>query len=260
MVNMSDISAEMLLNHLYPDMEEQWKVQNMGTFYRNYNCDVLSWNAETKEVQVARDGFARLLPQGLLFQNDSLKGDDKEHGISEQNSRMRLLRDMFQPFDTFAFRQKLTIERQVSALLDSKLEYVLKTYFHFDLAAEQNPYVREMGVLLPFVRNMRGDLLLIRDLLAALLGCEVTMTKGRYSHTDNTRCWLPMVKYELLVSHLAAEQYLQLSESIEPLRLFLQEWLLPFEVKSLLAVKWHYRPARIGKSMVLDYDAACVAE
>ena len=167
---------------------------------------------------------------------------------------MRLLRDLFQPFDAFAFRRQLTIERQVSALLEDKLEYVLEHYFHYDLKAEQNPYVKEVAVLLPFIHNMRGDLLLVRNLLASLFGCEVTLQRGRYSDTDNTRSWLPMVRYELLVDHLTTAEYDRQCKDLEPLIDFLQEWFIPFDVKCLVGIKWHHQPQAVSSNLVLDYN------
>ena len=46
----------MLVNYLYPELVNRWTVQNEGTFYRNYNRDVLDWNADTAEIQLSRDG------------------------------------------------------------------------------------------------------------------------------------------------------------------------------------------------------------
>ena len=36
-----EISAEMLLGHLYPELELLWTVRHRGTFYRNYSPDVM---------------------------------------------------------------------------------------------------------------------------------------------------------------------------------------------------------------------------
>ena len=36
-----EISAEMLLGHLYPELELLWTVRHRGTFYRNYSHDVM---------------------------------------------------------------------------------------------------------------------------------------------------------------------------------------------------------------------------
>ena len=66
----------MLLNYLYPEMECQWIAIDKGTFYRNYNQDALSIDEKEKKVVLARDGFLRLLPDGLLTKNDDLRGED----------------------------------------------------------------------------------------------------------------------------------------------------------------------------------------
>ncbi len=48
--NLSEIRAEVLLNHLYPEMEERWKVHHEGAFFRNYNGDSMSIDETTGEV------------------------------------------------------------------------------------------------------------------------------------------------------------------------------------------------------------------
>ena len=251
MVNISEISAEMLVNYLYPELQKRWNVRTMGAFYRNYNRDVLFLDSETGELQLSRDSFANLLPQGLLYRTEGIQGKEK---LDYLNARRRLLQDLFMPFDTFFFRQKLSIEREVSSLLESKLTYILSTYYHVDLAAEPNPYVREVAVLLPFISHLRGDLLLVRNILASLFGCKVTFSRGKYSHTDNTRRWVPMVKYELIMPELNQEQYLRLSEQLEPLAEFIKEWFVPFEAESFISIKWHDALPDAPTGQLLDYN------
>lgn len=252
--NLSEISAEMLINYLYPEMEERWKVQNIGTFYRNYNRDVLTYDEEHTEIQVARDGFLKLLPQGMLFTAKSLDHSNLRNAINEQNAQMRLYRDLFQPFDTFSFRRRLAIERQVSELLDAKLYYVLSTYFHYDLSKEENPLVREVAVLLPFVSRMRGDFMFVRNLLSSLFDCEVQCYQGRYSHSDNTARWIPLMQYELLVADMTNEQYNTLSQELEPLTHFISEWFIPAEVHCEISLKWHHQPPLTGRNLTLNYN------
>lgn len=257
--NLSEVSAEMLINYLFPGMDEQWRVQNMGTFYRNYTRDLLTYDEETFDIQVARDGFVKLLPQGMLFNSDDLKKGQRMANIKRQNAKLRMMSDLFQPFDTFAFRRKLAIERQVSELLDSKLEYVLKTYFNYDLAAETNEYVREMARLLPFVSKLRGDLMLVRNILASLFNCQVECRRGRYSETDTTRNWLPMITYELLIEKLTAEEYQQISTGLEPLKQFIGEWLIPFDVHYDIVVKWHHQQPLTSQNLVLNYNSEVIS-
>lgn len=73
-INLPDISAEYLLNYLYPDQTEQWQAECAGTFYRNYSPDILSVEKDNATVRLARDGFLQLLPQGIIAPDDALKG------------------------------------------------------------------------------------------------------------------------------------------------------------------------------------------
>ena len=76
--NLYDISAEFLLNYLYPDLMNRWKVDCVGTFYRNYSEDILEIDEEKTTVLLARDSFLRLLPQGLIATDKALKGGNFE--------------------------------------------------------------------------------------------------------------------------------------------------------------------------------------
>ena len=249
-----EIGAEMLLGYLYPELDARWTARCEGTFYRNYNPDILELDPEAAEVSLSRDGLLDLLPQGVLSPEDDLRKDGGGHSHEEVESRLKVLREAFLPFDSLVFRDRLRAERSVSELVDGKLEYVLKTYFGFDLAAEQNPYVREFAALLPGIRRWRGDFGLLRQLLAAMFRCEVALTERRYSETDSTKAWLPAVRYELLKPGLTAAEVQALYRDLQPLTDFLQEWFMPLELRLEIVVR--QRPALSGQvgDMTLDYN------
>ena len=252
--NIPHIRAEVLLNRLYPELEQQWKVRQKGSFYRNYTQDILFLDEETQELELSRDGLLNLLPEGLYNLQDELKGEDMHAKFKQQEQRMHLLREAFIPIDTYWFKQNLFVERQVCELLEEKLEYVLSTYFNFDLAKEQDPLVKEVAVMLPFVSCKRGDFGFVRQLLETVLHCDVLMEVGRYSHTDNTIRWLPMVRYDVLITGLTAERYKQQNESLESLRYFITEWLMPMEVVCRILVKEYGVPQQTDSRLVLDYN------
>ncbi len=252
--NLYQIRAEVLLNYLYPELEHEWMVRGKGTFYRNYNQDILDFDPEEKKVSLARDGFLRLLPEGLLSKNEDLLGEDASERFKELEWRKELLTEAFSPFDTYVFHKKLTIERYTSELLDQKLEYILKRYFDFDLEAESSELVREAATLLPFVCRFRGDLGFVSSLLGALMDCDVEMSVERYSHLDTTICWLPKVKYALMIPDLTAEEYKQRVESLKPLVAFLKEWLIPFEVLIEVNVREHLTPEVDPSRLTLNYN------
>ena len=81
--NLYQVRAELLLNYLYPELEKEWMVQCKGTFFRNYSQDVLSLYEDEKKVSLARDGFLRLLPEGLLTKEEDLQGVGVAQGVAE---------------------------------------------------------------------------------------------------------------------------------------------------------------------------------
>ena len=229
----------MLLAYLYPELTGQWMVRHAGTFYRNYNSDIMALYEDEPTVVLSRDGFLQLLPQGLFT------------GLASE--QMKLLKDAFVPFDAYWFNTKLQVELQVSQLLEYKLAIVLRTFFDFDLAAQTNPFVRKAAVLLPFVRSKRGDWNFIRDMLSVLAGCPVTMRRGRYSEKDSSVAALPQVQYELQIPALTTEQYNRLAQDMQPLFDFIREWLIPFEVVAQFNIK-DYQLSTVGQGLTLNYN------
>lgn len=250
-----EIGAEMLLNYLYPDMTNEWIVSNKGSFYRNYSDDIMSLYLNERQVELSRDGFLKLLPEGVLANEDEFKKVDVAEKFKIMKRREHLLNEAFLPFDTFNFRYFMQVESQIADLLNTKLEYILKHYFDFDLEAEKNPYVRRVAVLLPFAKQWRGDFAMIRKLLAGLFGCEVDMRHGRYSFSDTTRCRLPLVRYDLLIDGLEAESFRELYSQLVPLNDFITEWFMPMEVVCQIKIKEYHQPQQVNTRLVLDYNS-----
>ena len=248
------ISAEMLLNLLYPELENRWIAHHDGTFYRNYSHDVLELDQKDNSVRLSRDSILGLLPQGLLSPEDELRSGDLVEKHKALEWKQKLLSEAFLPFDSLTFRRRLRMERSVSELLNGKLAYLLKTYFGFDLAAETNPYVREAAVLLPYIRHRRGDFGLVKNLLESLFQCPVTMKERRYSQLDSTLCWLPAVRYELLIPGLSAQAFRDLSAQLQPLTDFLAEWFMPMELRLEILIKQHGEPRQLDSQWTLDYN------
>ena len=250
--NLSEIRAELLLNYLYPEKEEKWLARCEGSFYRNYSNDIMEADIESGEVFLARDSFLNLLPQGLITTDEELKQGDFANNYEELQRRKQLLHETFLPFDNYFFQKRLLMEHQTSEILKDKLSYLLKEYFDFDIEQESNPLVREAAILLPYVSTWRGDFSQIRNMLSVLMKCEVLMSVGRYSHLDTTVCWLPKVRYDLLIPNLSAEEFKQRDAELQPLRDFITEWLIPFDVTCEILIKEH--STRQEPSAVLDYN------
>jgi hypothetical protein len=252
--NVSEASAEMLLNYLYPEMDRKWIAHGEGSFYRNYNNDLLDFDDETMEAWVARDTFLNLLPQGVINNDNDLRGEDAAEKFKKIQRRVRLLNEAFLPIDTTAFRQRLYVERQVSELLQNKLSYVLNEYFGINLDEVESPLVKEAALMLPYVSRKRGDFGLVGALLGALLHCKVQIMTGRYSQTDTTLRWLPRVRYELLIPGLSPEEFRTLNTEVQPLRDFICEWFIPFEVKCDILIKEHHSDQQVNTRLTLGYN------
>lgn len=257
MKNKAQVSAEMLLNYLYPEMEGDWIVDNKGTFYRNYNEDVLALYVNEKRVELSRDSFLKLLPQGILTSDDDLKkAKDIAAKTKEIEGRIHLLKEAFLPLDTWHFRKTLEIEREVAELLRGRVEHLLKEYFGFDMAAEENPYVKRMAVLLPYVKGWRGDFTMLRRVMEMMFSCRVYMTRGRYSQTDSTLGWLPYVRYDLQIRGLNAEEYKAKSKELQRFADFLCEWFIPAEMVCHVRIKDDtHLSSHISQPIVLDYNS-----
>lgn len=249
-----EISAELLLHLLHPADDDQWTVRNKGTFYRNYSADVLALDEETHEVELSRDGYLKLLPQGLLALDDDLRGEGFSDKYEGNAQRLRTLQEAFKPFDTLAFRRRLHIEAKVSELLRDKADYLLRTFFGIDRASEPNPYVRTLSVVLPYIHELRANVHLLRSLLQATVGCKVEMTLGRWGDEDDSRWWLPYVRYDLLIENLTASEYRSLRTEVEGLEAFVQEWFMPFDTKCSLKVRHHTQVSALSQQLTLDYN------
>lgn len=252
--NLYDISAEFLLNYLHPDRMDQWEVDCAGTFYRNYSKDILAVDEEKGAVRLARDSFLKLLPQGLITTDNALKGNNFEQKYELLRKQEELLRSLFKPVDSLAFRFRLHIENQASQLAEKKLAYLLKHYFHYDITREEDPLIRQVAPFLLFVNQLRANYGFLRDLLACLFHQQVETRTGLYTWEEDERCACPLIEYQLIIPDLTAEAYEKLEKEITPLREFLIEWFIPFDTRCEIHVKHHGEPFTLGERLTLDYN------
>jgi hypothetical protein len=64
-----------------------------------------------------------------------------------------------------------------------------------------------------------------------------------------------LITYELLIEDMTAEEYRQMIMDMEPVKQFIGEWLIHFDVKCDIVVKWHHQPPLISQNLVLDYNS-----
>lgn len=248
---MKEINAEMLLGYLYPETDWKWNVNCRGTFYRNYNDDCLSFDPDERILDLARDGFLKSLP-GALFLDS---GDSDENG-EEKEFRVALVREAFAPFDSFDFAHGMALERAVASLLADKYDFILKTYFDFDLEKEEDPLVRQAAMMLPIIRRRRGSPQMVKLVLSSLLHCDVEVDTGHRECSGNPGQWLPKITCTLLIPGLSPEGLRAKVKELEPLSAFIRDRFVPFDVAFELRIRDCAMPqgAGPGQPQALDYN------
>ena len=249
-----DISAEFLLNYLYPEKKDQWIARNKGVFRRNYNPDVLSLSKENSTVKLSRNGFLDLIPPGLFAADDELLNGDFTARYEALMRKKTLFEDLFTPENTVFFRTRLLLERKATGLLEEKVGYLLRRYYQYDWSAETNPFVKQIAPLLLMVQKLRADFGFIKNLLRRLLHAEVEMRVGQYTWGEDMEQSQPEIRYDVIIPDLSAEEYKEISDKIEPLKNFLEEWFVPFDTRCVIAVKHHGKPFTLNKGWLLEYN------
>lgn len=225
-----EIRAEYLLTKLYPELDDKWVARHKGTFYRNYMSDVMNLYDDECLVELSRDSFLRILPDSFLTDEDELRGSSAVAAQEQLRQRLHLLEEAFMPVDTQRFKSRIQLERAIVPILDMKLRYILKEYFDYDLDAEKNEYIAEVAPLLPYVRFMRGDIMLIHDIIQQVMGCTVQYKIKDYSCDDNTLFSMPIVLFTVREDNLTAEEYLSRKMKIDEFLDFLKERFLPVDM------------------------------
>ncbi len=252
--DLSEAKAEMLLNILYPEMEDKWIVCDKGSFYRNYSPDIMSLDLAHNRVVLSRDGLLKLLPDQMYsVQTELLQSNDVKQTFEDIQRREHFLQEAFSVFDSLIFRRKMRIENTVSEMLSHKLRLILKRYFQIDISTESNIYVVRLALTLPFASRVRGSYKRITDLLEMVFAHEVRLVTTRYSHLDSTRCWIPWLKYDIIINGLNATQYKELDKQIQPVEDFLREWFIPLDVKCSLSIK-QTSEYQGNPSLLLNYN------
>lgn len=234
-----EAGAELVLGYFFPDLSQSWNVRCMGTFYRNYSGDSLFVDERSREVELARDGFLKTLPENFYSDKDEFsgKGDLKERHDALVR-RENILKEMSIPFDSCSFRQRMCVEKKISALLRDKASIILSEYHGFDVEAVEDPLVRKAALMLPELNGRRGDPEMVKTLLASLLHCRVEMDLShRYSDGESCRAWVPEVVYLLDVPGLDREGFKRFRDGIAPLEEFIRDRLMPFDLVFTLQLR-----------------------
>lgn len=241
-----ELSAEAYLGLLHRGQEKKWVVHNRGLFYRNYSEDILSIDEVGQNVTLSRDGWLRYCPQELISPADEILNHKNATGKKKMSvaaidemvrKRINLLSESFVPFDSLAFRLRLSLEDEIQEILDSKVSFILKKYYDFDMEAETDEYVRKAALLLPYLPRIRGNVNFAVNLMQTLTGRKITRRYTTYGEVDNTRCSTRKVFFDVIIDGLDEKRYLEEMNRITPLFSFVRERFLPLDLMSTIGIK-----------------------
>ncbi len=225
----SNVRAEMLLNYLYPELAESWRVENRGTFYRNYSEDILAYDPEEVRVDLSRDGLLRLLPPRMVSSSFLDSGKDIVSQSQREAQELRVLTELFTPLDSILFRLNMRAEVQASELFNGYEEYVLREYFGYDISTEENRYVLTMLPMLLYVAKLKVDYGTLSTILELIVGYKVSFEIKNYSQSDRVGVALLRVLFTIDVEGLSGEEYRVMNGELSPLFELIREWFVPFD-------------------------------
>ena len=242
------IKAETWLSVTHPSQKE-WVVRTKGIFSRDYAEEFRSCNPEESSVELSRDGLFEILPNGLFFTGEELRGiNDKDFGWTDRvlRSRVDRIKTALLPFDSSYFNHSLAREFTLNETLADKNDLLLQTLTGKDFSDEHNPYIRQMALMLPQAAHLRGDYRFLCKYITLILGY-----KTDYKLTENR------VRFIVNRPDLDRTAFLNYHEELKPFFGFVEEWFVPFELQCDFKVRDYERDDHIEgpNKLLLDYNA-----
>lgn len=252
--NIPEGKAEFLLGLLYPEIGNEWDARFNSSFTRNYLSDLTAIDDRSEDamcVELTRDGVIDLLPDSLLSTDDELKSGDFKESYEEMTRRLRLLRETFRPLDTVLFRHSMKLEGATAKLLSDKLDFLLKTFYDFDLKKIQNPYIKALAPLLLNVTEFRGNFELLKYYIGKATGWPTTMKISQWSDTDTSLAPIPYLEYNLNIRGLG-QNYEASAQEIQELEDFIRERFIPAYMQFKINI---VTDSDLDSPLMLDYNA-----
>ena len=241
-----NINADTLLA-LLDDMPHL-KVVHESIFARNYSEDLIRMDADSYRttVHLSRNGIYHLLPKGLFFAENQLnevqkRGNDFKFAYDKMKKQKNEVQSFFQPYDTELFKLSIEGERKLNDLF--KIGNKIKVP---DLPeVSQNEYINKLTPLLPYANHLRGNFLLLLDLLKFVFNVEkIEMKELKPLHAR-------------IIIHkegLSKDQYTTMNEDVEMFFDFFRHWFLPVEKQYDFRIKDDKQPFKFEKKLILDYN------
>jgi len=248
-VNTGDIKAETLISLMdIKDMD----VRMQGIFSRNYSEDLISiTNEDDKTIfELSRDSVFHLLPEGLFLKENQLKKGRKSNfdfekahkELSEQKEAILLF---FSSFDTEYFKLNLLLEKEVNGITEKGNHIFRNNFVEEPSIDRENEYISKLKILLPFISYLRGNHILLVDILKNVLSAEKIEIRDRGALRK---------RFIIHREGLSKEEYQSMDENLITFFDFLHQWFLPVEVEYDYRIKDYTPPFILGNTLLLDYN------
>ncbi|WP_157976828.1 hypothetical protein [Taibaiella helva] len=179
------LCAEMMENGIPFD---EIIIRMAGSFRKSYRNDVERVRAPKESggalvIEINRDGLYDRLPEGLFHQTRGGGNTNNLRAMTGEYRRYRdeerLARKFFQPIEQELFRYAVLTEaeeRQLQfGMLKGKLDKEFYRFWNIDAQLPEGP-ASVLVLIMPWIRQIKGDLQLTARALSMMLGLPVTGT------------------------------------------------------------------------------------
>ena len=243
-----EVKAETLISQM--DIKGDVDVRMKGVFSRNYSDDLINiTNDKDKTIlELSRDGIFHLLPEGLFFEENRIRNISKNDFGNEYEQfeeEKRKIQSFFRIFDTACFKLSLELEQKLNAIAEQGNSIFINTFWDEPEFDTNNKYIAGIKTILPFVSHLRGNFMLLTDVLKSVLSAEKIEIKEISPF------------YKRFIIHkegLSKEKYQTMDESLAVFFDFFCQWFLPIEVEFDYRIKGYKEPFTLGNTLLLDYN------
>jgi len=269
-IPIADIKAESVIAVIYDGDNPEIRAQ--GCFFRNYSEDIMRISHESDResivVELSRDGIYHLLPETLFFLENRLLIKKKksignaeianESAIKEEVKKQivekKHLLTFFKFFDIQYFKTSLLLEKEIYETENIQTGFILKYFFDYDLNREENSYIKKLAPLLIYSSQLRGDLLLLPEILSAVLNNRVEIKRRNIFIGQNSES-LPLIEFIVHIKGLSVTEYKELTTAYEAFFAFVNEWFLPAGTDYNYKIKDTIQQFVLNeKQIILDYN------
>ena len=251
-----NIKAELFLAALLESCSDV-VVEPSGVFNRNYDEDLIAIDGDDgyskkTTVRLSRDSLFHILPQGLFFNENTLKDLSKQNAPDKfRHEAERILKEkrkilsFFQPFDTTYFRLRFDLEKKMNETSANRLQILIDKLFDVFQLDSDNTLIRKIIPLLPLASEIRGNKYAMRGVLQDVFfpsHVEIYMQKKS------------KLSINVSIEKLSAAQFRDLIKEAEAFNRFFYEWFIPVDMDYELKIKDKNKRFVLGKTMILDYN------